>query len=113
MYQEKKLRVMESLHNRNIFSYNYFDKWLLEYFSPRICLCCRKRAKRKDWLWREAQKNYNKETDILEIVKNIRILQFLTHNKLKDYQRDLVSFFDDFTIKGLDPDLANFEQNAS
>ena len=75
----------------------------MKYFDKIYCCCCRVRPKRADWLRIEAKKKYNTETDLLEIVKKMRVFQFMSTQMIKPHQRDLINFFDDYTIKGKDP----------
>ena len=49
-------------------------------------------------LFKNAKKKLNEETDILEIVKKLRVHQFSSQLALKPHQRDLVNFFREYKI---------------
>lgn len=57
------------------------------------------RKKRDDWLQEDAKSKLNREIDILEIVKKLRVSYFASEIALKPRQRKLVGFFDDFKLK--------------
>lgn len=57
------------------------------------------KPKRQDWLQRDAKGKLNCETDILEIIKKLRVHQFASEVALKPSQRDMVGFFDDYKLK--------------
>ena len=54
-------------------------------------------------MWKDAKAKLNVEIDILDIVKRLRVHQFASEVILKPRQRELVNFFDDYKLKGDDP----------
>lgn len=63
--------VRKEIESREIFSYKYSRFWLL--WRP-CCFCCfRNSRKREDFLFRSAAGKLNEETDLLEIVKKLRV----------------------------------------
>ena len=71
----------------------------MERFAKPYCCCCRVKIKREDWLQKDAKSKLNAETDILEIIKKLRVHQFASECQLKPSQRDMVGFFDDYKLK--------------
>ena len=96
-------RTTEKLNNaisdRAIFSYGYSRFWFVKHFSRAVCLCCKAKSKRQDFLFKEAKKKLYYEIDLLEIVKQLRINMFASDIVLKPRQRHLVSFFDEYKLK--------------
>ena len=70
-----------------------------DYASSKCLLCCRKKAGRAEWLQKDARSKLNAETDLLEIIKKLRVHQFASEMALKPSQRDLVNFFDAYKLK--------------
>ena len=66
--------------------------------KPWWC-CCRKRAGRQEWLLKDSRTKLAAETDILEIIKKLRVHQFASEVALKPSQQDLVNFFDEYKLK--------------
>ena len=54
--------------------------------------------KRRDFLYRDAKSKLADETDLLEMIKRIRIFKFASDCTLKPRQRDLVNFFNDYKL---------------
>lgn len=84
---------------RERFSYSFFRFYYLMRFDNVICCCCRARPTRQDWLQKDAKSKLAAETDILEIIKKLRVHSFATEVELKSSQRDVVGFFDDYKLK--------------
>ena len=53
---------------------------------------------RSDKLFADATKKLNREIDILEIIKKLRVAYFSSETALLPRQRWLVSFFDDYLL---------------
>jgi len=92
-------KLGDALTERKVFSYNYSRLWCLTNFGNPCFCCCRARSKRRDFLYRDAKAKLGEETDLLEIVKKIRIFKFASDIVLKPRQRDLISFFDEYKLK--------------
>ena len=58
--------------------------------------------KRRDFLYRDAKSKLADETDLLEMIKRIRIFKFASDCTLKPRQRDLVNFFNDYKLNSSD-----------
>ena len=54
--------------------------------------------KRRDFLYRDAKSKLADETDLLEMIKRIRIFKFASDCTQKPKQRDLVNFFNDYKL---------------
>lgn len=69
-------------------------------FCPRCC-CAEKKV---DRMWKDATGKLMKEIDILEILKNMRVLKMNAAVQTSRKQRELVKFFQEYTIgSGGDP----------
>ena len=106
MFQEDKdTRLKKAITERQVFSYPYWRGFFMRNFGHKWCLCCKKRPKRDDWLQEDAKAKLNREIDILEIVKKLRVSYFASEIALKPRQRHLVGFFDDYKLKTPDEKL--------
>ena len=97
--EEDEKELHSAILERERFKYSYLRAWYLQRFTSPICCCCRTKPKRQDWLQRDAKSKLAGETDILEIIKKLRVHQFAAEVALKPSQRDMVSFFDDYKLK--------------
>ena len=97
MKSRKAYKLEGNLTKRAIFSYKYRRQAYIKYFG--WCCCCRPGDKRSDFLFKDAKEKLSTETDLLEIVKNMRIYKFASDIVLKPRQRDLVNFFDAFKLR--------------
>ena len=95
---EDQDKVKEEIEKRETFTYKYRRFWCLWRFDKSICLCCRPKKERGDFLFKSAKSKLGEETDILEIVKKLRVHHFACQQILKPHQRDLVNFFQDYKI---------------
>lgn len=92
-------QLQQAILERERFSYSYWrSQWLNRLSSP-LCCCCRSKPTRQDWLQKDAKTKLAAETDILEIIKKLRVHSFAVSVSLKPSQRDLVGFFDDYKLK--------------
>ena len=82
---------------RAIFSHKYRRLAYIKYLG--WCCWCKPGNKREDFLFRDAKEKLNNETDLLEMVKNMRIFKFTSDIILKPRQKDLVNFFDAYKLK--------------
>ena len=98
--QQKKVR--KEIEKRRFFSYTYCRFWYVLRFDKAICCCCRARRRREDFLYKEAKSMLSEEIDLLEIIKKLRVFQFSVNSVLKPHQKDLVNFFQDYTLQGED-----------
>ena len=57
------------------------------------------KPKRQDFLQKDAKAKLNAETDLLDIIKKLRVHQFAAEMQLKPSQRDMVTFFDEYKLK--------------
>ena len=106
MYEEDKdMRLKKAITERQSFAYGYWRGYCFELFNNWYCCCCKKREKRKEFLQQDALQKLNREIDILEIVKKLRISSFANELTLKPRQRHLVGFFDDYKLKTPDEKL--------
>ena len=94
-------KLDRDLTKRAIFSYKYRRLGCIKYFS--WCCCGRIGGKREDFLFRDAKEKLSNETDLLEMVKNMRIFKFTSDIILKPRQRDLVNFFDSYKLRANRP----------
>ena len=92
-------RLNDAILDREKFKYGYMKFFWFDYASSKFLLCCRKKAGRAEWLQKDARSKLNAETDLLEIIKKLRVHQFASENVLKPSQRDLVNFFDAYKLK--------------
>ena len=53
-------------------------------------------------MFKDAKKKLAEETDLLEIIKKIRIFKFASDCTLKPRQRDLVNFFNEYRLRSDD-----------
>ena len=96
------VRLEKTISEREVFSYKYSRLWCLLNFSSSCFCCCRVRNRRRDFLYKDAKRKLADETDLLEIIKKIRIFKFASDCTLKPRQRDLVNFFDEYRLKSDD-----------
>jgi hypothetical protein len=69
-----KDKVLHEMKNREIFSHNYTRFRIYNsMFCPRCCCP----EKRKDRQWKDAASKLGKETDIMEVIKNMRLLKLM------------------------------------
>jgi len=94
-----QVSVQKEIDSRSTFSYKYPRWWVLWRFDNSYCLCCRAKKKREDFLFKDAKAKLNEETDILEILKKLRVSHFMSEITLEPHQRDLINFFQDYKIK--------------
>ena len=99
---KKAERIEKAITQRETFSYKYTRLWCLVNFGGPCCCCCRVRHKRRDFLYRDAKQKLAEETDILEILKRLRIFKFASDCTLKPRQRDFVNFFDEYKLNSDD-----------
>ena len=92
-------RLNDAILNREKFKYGYWKFWRFDYASSRCFCCCRKKAGRQEFLMKDAKSKLNAETDLLEIIKKLRVHQFASEMALKPSQRDLINFFDVYKLK--------------
>lgn len=95
---KKQDKVKDAIQNRSIFSYNYRSAlktdikrqlyWLC------CCCCCRRplRITKDEFYYKNGLKKLYTEIDLLEVVKQIRILKFMAMLELNQGQRELVKF---------------------
>ena len=80
---KKTTRLEKSITQRETFSYKYSRLWCLLHFGGSWCCCCRVKNKRQDFLYRDAKSKLADETDLLEMIKRIRIFKFASDCTLK------------------------------
>ena len=80
---KKVNRLEESITQRATFSYKYTRLWCILHFGGPWCCCCRVKNKRRDFLYRDAKSKLADETDLLEMIKKIRIFKFASDCTLK------------------------------
>ena len=100
---------------RQVFSYNYSQSWCSAiktschyWFCVKFCCCldccwsnrpCRKRRLDKNnYLFKQALGKLYSEIDLLEIIKQMRILRYINTILLNAHQRELVKFQGIYTI---------------
>jgi hypothetical protein len=86
---KEKKKALREIGNRTIFHYDYWswfriNRWYLK--------CCYK-EKRNDRLWKDASAKLNKEIDVIEIIKSLRILKCIMTAQMTRQQREMVKFF--------------------
>ena len=60
--------------------------------------CLSKQSTRNDRLFKDAKKKLNREVDLLEIVKHMRITRFLAQVLSTRKQRELIKFFQEYRL---------------
>ena len=103
--ESKDMRLKKDIQERHVFSYGYWRGVFISLFDNKWYCCFIKRKKRDDFLQEDAMKKLNREMDILEIVKKLRISYFASEVTLKPRQRNLIGFFDDYRLKTPDEEL--------
>ena len=93
--KQDKLEV--NMTKRAIFSHKYRRLAYIKYLG--WCCWCKPGNKREDFLFRDAKEKLNNETDLLEMVKNMRIFKFTSDIILKPRQKDLVNFFEAYKLR--------------
>jgi len=83
--EDEKDKIKREIESRETFSYSYGRFWLLWRFDKKICCCCRPKKKREDFLFNDAKGKLVEETDLLEIIKKLRVHQFASHQVLKPH----------------------------
>ena len=98
MRAKDESEMVNSILDRQVFTYKYARMWLVKHFSSPLFCCCRVRLRKDDFLQREAKLKLNAEIDVLEILKKLRVHQFAAEVTLKPWQRNLVNFFSQYTL---------------
>ena len=98
-----------AITERQVFRYSYWRGFCMAIFGSPWCCCCRWKRKRQDWLQKDAKKKLNREIDILEIIKKLRVAYFASELALKPRQRWLVSFFHDYQLES-DNEIESFKR---
>ena len=77
----KQDKLEGKMTKRAIFSHKYRRLAYIKYLG--WCCCCKPGNKREDFLFQDAREKLSTETDLLEIVKNMRIFKFTSDIILK------------------------------
>jgi hypothetical protein len=94
-----KKKLVKEMTAREVFTHSYLRWWIYDcIFCPRCC-CKEKRADRQ---WKDATSKLSKEIDLMEIIKNNRNTKMLLGVKTSRKQRELVKFFQEYTINSGD-----------
>ena len=56
-----------------MFDYSYRKEWWFQKSSSWIWCCWRKKATRNEWLQKDAKAKLATESDLLEIIKKLRV----------------------------------------
>ena len=69
------------------------------YYSLKFCCCCSRKKTLEDKLFEKARKKLYAEIDLLQIIKQLRIVTFASEILLKPHQMRMVKYFDEYKIK--------------
>ena len=81
--EDKDMQLKKAITERQVFSYGYWRGYCFDLFKSSWCCCCKKQPKRDEFLQQDALEKLNREIDILEIVKKLRVSSFASEITLK------------------------------
>ena len=110
-YKQRKIRaaLLKDVSTRKPITAKYFD-WYFQSscFWKYLCCRCNRKPSRAEKLFADAQKKLNVEMDVLEIIKINRIARAFFTAKTTPKERELVKFFDDYTLHSGDDQSQNY-----